>query len=255
MKVKFANRIYDVLYTKELAGCIMYAVEDEPNHIDWLVNVEVVDDAEKKELKKIGQNHAEWNISDFRTWQYIVSDVLTKKDGIGQYIDSGECKKIAKYMQEEWSKKLSVEQTSKELIKGEDYGIDGLYHAISILEKTLGEVEGYQSDDGILEHECAISAVKKLYEQKPAWSEEDEKMLDIITYKMSQHQPDIFTGEENEWFDNWLKSLRPQNRWKPSEEQMKALYKTAHLSNFGADSERKHLLESLYKQLKKLREE
>ena len=43
MKVKFANRIYEVLFTKELAGLTMYAVEDEPNHIDWLINVEVID--------------------------------------------------------------------------------------------------------------------------------------------------------------------------------------------------------------------
>lgn len=50
MKVKFANRVFEVLYTKETAGLTMYAVEDEPNHIDWLTNVEVVDD-DKKELK------------------------------------------------------------------------------------------------------------------------------------------------------------------------------------------------------------
>ena len=54
MKIKFANKIYEVLFTKELAGLTMYAVEDEPNHIDWLINVEVVD-ADKKELKKIEQ--------------------------------------------------------------------------------------------------------------------------------------------------------------------------------------------------------
>ena len=66
------------------------------------------------------------------------------------------------------------EQKPAELPKSEDYGIDGLYAAVDILQKTLGEVEGYQSDDGILEHKCAISAVKELYEQKPAeWSEED----------------------------------------------------------------------------------
>ena len=53
MKVKFGNRIYEVLFTKELAGLTMYAVEDEPNHIDWLINVEVIDDADKKELNKI----------------------------------------------------------------------------------------------------------------------------------------------------------------------------------------------------------
>lgn len=47
---------------------------------------------------------------------------------------------------------------------GEDYGIDALFNAKRILEMTLGKVSGYQSDDGILEHKCAISAVTKLYE-------------------------------------------------------------------------------------------
>lgn len=48
----------------------------------------------------------------------------------------------------------------------EDYGIDGLYHAINILEKTIGRVEGYQSDDGILSHKVAINAVKELYKKQ-----------------------------------------------------------------------------------------
>ena len=52
MKVKFANKIYEVLYTKEVAGKTMYAVEDEPNHIDWLVNVEVIDEESKDERIK-----------------------------------------------------------------------------------------------------------------------------------------------------------------------------------------------------------
>lgn len=43
MKVKFANKVFEVLYTKDVAGLTMYAVEDEPNHIDWLINVEVIE--------------------------------------------------------------------------------------------------------------------------------------------------------------------------------------------------------------------
>ena len=54
----------------------------------------------------------------------------------------------------------------KKLPKGEDYGIDGLHAAIDILEKTLGKVNGYQTDDGILEHKCAIFAVKELTKKK-----------------------------------------------------------------------------------------
>jgi outer membrane protein OmpA-like peptidoglycan-associated protein len=44
-------------------------------------------------------------------------------------------------------------------------------------------------------------------------ADEDEitkRMLDVITYKMSQHQPDIFTSEENEWFNAWLEKQREQ---------------------------------------------
>ena len=49
MKVKFANKIYEVLYSKEVAGKTVYAVEDEPNHVDWLVNVEVIDTDEESD--------------------------------------------------------------------------------------------------------------------------------------------------------------------------------------------------------------
>lgn len=73
----------------------------------------------------------------------------------------------------EWD--FENKKLKKELPKGEDYGIDGLYHAIRILEKTLGKVDGYQTDDGILEHQCAISAVKELSKKKLIeWSKEDE---------------------------------------------------------------------------------
>lgn len=200
------------------------------------------------EQKPNTQHSTEWSVSDFRTWQYIVSDVLTKKDGIGQYLDSGECKKIAKYMQEEWSKKLSVEQMPKELLKGEDYGIDGLYHAISILEKTLGKVDGYQSDDGILEHKCAISAVKKLYEQKP-WSEEDEKMLGKCIDAASGY----YSPEDKQSMKDWLYFLKERYTWKPSEEQMDALYTYIYNPQyFSSPDPRMELVESVYQDLKKL---
>ena len=51
------------------------------------------------------------------------------------------------------------EQKAIEEVNGEDYGIDGLWHAQRILEKTLGSVGGYQSHDGILDHKAAITAV------------------------------------------------------------------------------------------------
>ena len=211
-------------------------------------------DAENKELKKVvdkeqvkknlqdngfrrmlEQKPAKWSIFDYRTWQYIVSDVLTKKDGIGQYLDSGECKKIAKYMQEEWSGKLGKEQTQEELRKGENYGIDGLYHAISILKKTLGKVDGYQSDDGILEHKCAINAVKELYEQKPAWSEENElhiRELESLVkrvWAIAEHENDKETIHKMSDLSFFLKTLKPQlkQKWSEDDEQYLLVCKNA----------------------------
>ena len=51
---------------------------------------------------------------------------------------------------------------------------------------------------------------------------------------------------------NWLKSLRPQNTWKPNDEQMKALaYAVFDTQSYGYHKN----LSSLEQQLKKLREE
>lgn len=72
--------------------------------------------------------------------------------------------------------KKELKKIEDEEYNDEDYGIDGLWHAKNILEKTLGEVEGYQTDDGILDHKCAISAVDKLYKEddKNRWKPSDE---------------------------------------------------------------------------------
>lgn len=38
MKIKFANRWYDVLDTREYYGKTFYAIEDKPCHVDWISN-------------------------------------------------------------------------------------------------------------------------------------------------------------------------------------------------------------------------
>lgn len=74
--------------------------------------------------------------------------------------------------------KKELKEIEDEEYNDEDYGIDGLWHAKNILEKTLGKVDGYQTDDGILDHKCAISAVNKLYKEddkiKNRWKPSDE---------------------------------------------------------------------------------
>ena len=88
---------------------------------------------------------------------------------------------------------------------------------------------------------------------KQEWSEEDEKMLNGIIGRGCSQIP--FTepglrGEQIDWLKNKLKYLRPQPHWKPSEEQMKALYETWYICS--VDAKNRDILESLYEQLKKL---
>ena len=202
--------------------------------------------------------------------------------------------------------KKELKKIEDEEYNSEDYGIDGLWHAKNILEETLGKVDGYQSDDGILEHKCAITVVNKLYKQKPDWGEEDEDIInkilcicndfersfeisplstkvikedvdkihnwlkslkDRIQPKVELTQLDknileaaIAFVEQNNHFNCWrgvdkhtvlsaLYSLRPQNTWKPSKEQMEVLGWCMPLF---VHPRSKAVLKSLYEDLKKL---
>ena len=122
--------------------------------------------------------------------------------------------------------KKELKEIENEEYDGEDYGIDSLWHAKNILEKTLGEVEGYQTDDGILDHKCAISFIDKLYKQKPAeWSEEDESNFQGIIDELKankHHAPDYDLPTYNR-FLSCFKSLKERYVWKPSNEQTDAL--------------------------------
>lgn len=106
-----------------------------------------------------------------------------------------------------------LKEIEDEEYNDEDYGIDGLWHAKNILEKSLGKVDGYQTDDGILDHKCAISSVSKLYK-------EDAKI---------------------------------KNRWKPSEEQIYWLkWAIGRMTNTEKGNEAEAVLKDLLEQLEKL---
>ena len=122
--------------------------------------------------------------------------------------------------------KKELKKIEDEEYNGEDYGIDSLYHAQRILEKTLGKVDGYQTDDGILEHKCAITAVKKLYEHKPTnWSEEDERVYRGI-HNLIYSTPHCNSRKE---FSDWLESLknRIQSKQEWSEENKEIINRAA----------------------------
>ncbi len=94
--------------------------------------------------------------------------------------------------------------------------------------------------------EAGRAVERELSEFDAEWSEEDEKILKHISNVIAVN----YAGADWKRMIDWLKSLRPS--WKPSEEQMKALETTAHLSNFGCDTGRRNTLLSLCNDLKKL---
>lgn len=96
---------------------------------------------------------------------------------------------------------------------------------------------------------------EKQGEQKPAWSEEDEHRINSIVYFLETAKKHYASTVELDACINWLKSLKPQNRWKPSDEQIEAL-------DFAADcivptefSIKRKVLKELLEQLKKLKGE
>ena len=144
-----------------------------------------------------------------------------------------------------WLSRSCIKQIFSELRESEDE-----QHRKWILEYLY---DGLQKSDEQFKDQfnSAIAWLEKQGEQKPSWSEEDEKFYISALWhiKNSCGNGGKDSGEYEVY--NWLKSIKP-NHWKPSEEQMKALETTIHISNFGLDIDRLRMLESLYNDLKKL---
>lgn len=112
---------------------------------------------------------------------------------------------------------------------------------IEFIHDTKGdEFEGYD-----ISKNDALAWLEKQKEQKPVeWSEDDEEMRSYILNGLK-----IWPYDLRDRCISWLKSLRPQPHWKPSEEQMVSLVRASNRCVSVADS--KELL-SLYEDLKKL---
>ena len=93
-----------------------------------------------------------------------------------------------------------------------------------------------------------INFLELMKEQKPAeWSEEDEQRIAEIEFAVMQMNTKRVNTKDK--CLAWLKSLRPQSHWKPSEEQMEALKNVAFGNYQNGDGP---VLRGLYGQLKRL---
>ena len=84
------------------------------------------------------------------------------------------------------------------------------------------------------------------------WNEEDSRILGNLKSELTNLVArGLIKRETEDKYVSWLDSLRPQNRWRPSKAQMKALYDSIP-ENVMEISEREMLLNSLYKDLRNL---
>jgi len=88
---------------------------------------------------------------------------------------------------------------------------------------------------------------------KQEWSEEDENYRDALISLINEikNQP-LKRLEDWDGYLSWLKSLRPQKQWKPSDEQMEALADALSFAK-SCGEEGAFDLRTLYEQLNKLK--
>ena len=131
----------------------------------------------------------------------------------------------------------------------------------AILDALIRRLEG---EDVYVSPHLAVECLKSLKDRvgceancttTKEWSEEDEQHIDSLLKRLdalcrNKFERTRFAISEDR---DWLKSLRPQKRWKPSDEQMEALYKASKNEYLNADQY--DVLSELWNNLKKLKEE
>ena len=140
-----------------------------------------------------------------------------------------------KYALERARKGMPMDEVFPELKESEDERIrKAIESIIRMYGKTQGEwITGYDMDTLVVHLRDAFTYLEKQKdskvvkfdhdrEQKPAeWSEEDELMISAC---IAFIQDEKFKGYERSYeCIDWLKSLRPQPHWKPSEKEIEAL--------------------------------
>ena len=137
-------------------------------------------------------------------------------------------------------------QKPMEWSEGDDIRLN---HLIDFIQKY--GLQYYASTDKVIDW---LKSIKP--QPKQEWSKKDEDVWRTLLFNFEDmNQKCLWGCEENCYvidIVNFLKSLKPQSHWKPSEEQMEALkdavklYKSTHFDNHH------YKIESLYNDLQKL---
>lgn len=125
-----------------------------------------------------------------------------------------------------------------------------------IRREIIDTIHRAANDNGVHISECLENKyIAYLDMLKPVeWSEEDEKhitsIIDIIRVYETSWLTDSEAEESMDKDIEWLKSLKPQNRWKPSDEQLTILLNASNGNYMSAYY--RSVLSELYRNLKEL---
>ena len=112
-------------------------------------------------------------------------------------------------------------------------------------ELSEGTIRRGIREVGLTQHQIDWLKKNVCPQPKQEWSEEDDwKRKELIQYLEEK-------GDYRTVWMTWLKSLRPQSHWKPSEEQMRALIEIICLGEISYVGQEEELI-SLKNNLKKL---
>ena len=210
--------------------------------------------AEKKELKKIEQTT--WSEED----EYQINTILHGLDLKRElYKKEGNRVEEKRYKtQYDWLKSLKdkIQPQQKQEWSEEDEKI-----LKELVEEVKDQLDSVPSPDCMdKEDEKVLKQLNKWMnwlkslkdrvqlQPKQEWSEDDEDMIELILYILNKYQEFDKCKDENDMknfitCENWLKSLKPQNHWKPSEKQMEELARITRGNSYP-------YLSSLYNDLK-----
>lgn len=148
--------------------------------------------------------------------------------------------KIREYIANHFVADTVVKTDMKSIVKAMEEGV----RLGKEEQKPLSTEETELNSIAFLE-QMGYTCIPPTKELKPAeWSEEDENRFNNLCSVIDESES--WNDVSKQAFKDWLKSLRPQPNWKPSEEQMKYLVAAIEESNENP------VLESLYNDLKKL---
>ena len=212
------------------------------------------DFAPKVEPKfKVKYAGSEYNVLEVKDIAGVTFYGIEDEPNHIDYVQAENCERVGCYSIKEngspYPTKPAVFSEQKSDWSEEDYS------KVQIICKYLNEAKKYYAD--ITEVRDCVDWLKSLKDRvqpqpKQEWSEEDESYLNTTIAYLKDAKEFKKTAEN---CIIWLKSIRPQNTWKPSDEQLNALHDAAVYVDKSMFPYPKGILMKLYKQLKKVREE